>query len=135
MADKSITAANVLSSLTSFNVKIAAAPITRGQAIYLLAAGTVGLADSNGVAPSNTVEGIALADCGTAQPCIYQSLDANFTPGFTDTAGNTVYLSNTSGGITTTYADIASGSTVIVLGGMLTSTTMKLAPQTYGTKP
>jgi hypothetical protein len=135
MADKTITAANVLASTTSYQVKTAAVAITRGQVIYLLTAGTVGLADSNGTTPSNSVEGIALADCGAGQPCIYVQTDTAFTPGFSDTAGNVVYLSDTPGAITTTYADIASGSTVIQLGNMTSTTVMKFVPLVGGVKP
>ena len=135
MADKSITAANVLATSTQYVIKTAAVAITRGQYIYLLANGTVGLADSNAASPANSVEGVALVDCGAGQPCCYVQSDTIFTPGFSDTAGNPVYLSNTAGACTTAAADVASGSTNIVLGGMLTSTTMKFAPQVYGTKP
>jgi hypothetical protein len=136
MADLSITAANVLqTSGTSVSSGVAATAITRGQYVYVLTAGTIGLADSNGTTPANSIAGCAIADVATGQTCFYVASDSTFTPGFSATAGDTIWLSDTPGACTKTYADVASGSTVIALGGMLTSTTMKFSPQTYGVKP
>ena len=136
MADLSVTAANVLqSSGTTVSSGVAAVAINRGQYVYIKADGTIALADSNGTTPANTCAGSCIADVSTGQTCFYVAKDAVFTPGFTATAGDPIYLSNTAGGATKTYADIASGSTVIVLGGMLTSTTMNFDPQVYGVKP
>jgi hypothetical protein len=137
MADLAVTAANVLkSSNGTIAVLTAATAITRGQYIYTLAAGTAGLADSNGTTPANTITGIALADVGTGQPVPYVPTDTALTTGFTaSAAGVTVYLSNTPGGATETYADIASGSTVIILGNMTSTTVMKFSPLVGGVKP
>jgi len=137
MADLAITAANVLkSSNGTIAVLTAAGAITRGQYIYTLANNTAGLADSNGTTPANTVTGVALADVGAGQPVPYVPTDTALTTGFTaSAAGVTIYLSNTPGAATETYADIASGSTVIILGSMLTTTTMKFTPLIGGVKP
>ena len=138
MADLAITAANVLkSSNGTIAVLTAAVAITRGQYIYTLAAGTAGLADSNGSTPANTVTGVALAEVGVGQPVPYVPTDTSLTTGFTaSAAGVTIYLSSdTAGAATETYADIDSGSTVIILGNMLTTTTMKFTPLVGGVKP
>jgi len=139
MADLSITAANVKRSSTSIsaNTYIIAAgvTITQGQVVYQLAAGTIGLSDSNGSSPANSVLGISLTAGAEGQPCLVCPLDALFIFGGTSSSGNILYLSNTPGGITATYGDIASGSTVISLGGVLTGgTTMNLNPQVWGVK-
>lgn len=135
MADLSPTAANVLqTSGTSVSSGVAATAITRGQYVYILANGTIGLADSNGSSPSNSVAGCAIADVSTGQTCFYVAADANFTPGFTVLSGDTIWLSDTPGACTKTYADIASGSTVIPLGVMTSTTTMRFAPLVGGVK-
>jgi uncharacterized protein YgbK (DUF1537 family) len=63
--------------------------------------------------------------------------DTALTTGFTaSAAGVVIYLSSdTAGAATETYADLDSGSTVIVLGSMLTTTTMKFSPLVGGVKP
>ena len=136
MADLSITAANVLQTAgTSVSSGVASTAITRGQYIYTLANGTIGLADSNGTTPSNSITGCSLVDVSTGQTCFYVASDTSFTPGFSAVAGDTIWLSDTPGAATKTYADIASGSTVIALGLMTSSTVMKLSPLVGGVKP
>jgi hypothetical protein len=135
MADLSPTAANVLqSSGTSVSSGVASTAITRGQYVYVLAAGTIGLADSNGASPANSVAGCCLADVATSQTCFYVAVDSGFTPGFTVLAGDTIWLSNTPGACTKTYADVAAGSTVIPLGVMTSTTVMRLSPLVGGVK-
>lgn len=135
MADLSITAASVLKSgNAAASTGIAAATITQGQAVYVLAAGTIGLADSNASSPANTCAGISLNAASSGQPIQYCALDSGFTPGATLTSGAVIYLSNTAGGLTATYADIANGSTVITVGVATSTTTMNLAPVTGGVK-
>lgn len=137
MADLSVTAANVLASASAGTIsyKTAAVAITRGQYIYLLAAGTVGLADANATTPANSIEGCALADCAAGQKCLYVQSDTGFTPGFSATAGDDVWLSQTAGACTKTKADLTSGATVIWLGSMTSSTVMKFAPVSGGVIP
>lgn len=137
MSDISITAASVLkgSSSSIFRGTIAAGvTITQGQVLYQLANGNIGLADSNGVAPANSVLGISLTAGSPGQPVDYVMTDAAFTSGGTLTSGNVIYLSDTPGGMTATYADIASGSTVITLGVVNTDGTLNLSPVVGGTK-
>jgi len=135
MADLSPTAANVLqSSGTSVSAGVASTAITRGQYVYVLANGTIGLADSNGTTPANSVAGCCIADVATSQTCFYVASDSGFTPGFTVLAGDTIWLSNTPGACTKTYADVAVGSTVIPLGVMTSTTVMRFSPLVGGVK-
>lgn len=135
MADLSITASAVLKSTAGAAITgVAAAAITQGQAVYVLAVGTIGLADSNGTTPSNTCAGIALNAASAGQPITYIGTDTSFTPGATLTSGGTVWLSDTPGGLTQTFADVLSGSTVINVGIALSATTMILSPVVGGVK-
>ncbi len=138
MADLSIVAASVLATSTAplqYLPAAAGVTITQGQVLYKTTLNTLGLADSNGVSPANTFEGISLCGASPGQPVIYVKADATFTFGATSTSGLVLYLSNTAGGITATYSDIAAGSTVITLGTVLTGgTTMILSPIVGGVK-
>lgn len=138
MADISITAANVLQTPgapLSQGVAAVGVTITQGQVVYQLANGTYGLADSNGTSPANSVAGIAVNAASPGQTFQFVPKDATFTFGGTSTAGLAIYLSNTPGGITSTYSELASGSTVICVGGVLTGgATMNLNPQVWGVK-
>ncbi len=146
MSDLSITAANVLPSVGAINNRksaIAAVAITAGQVLYKLTATDstygitqVGLADSNAVSPANSVEGMAINNAGAGQIVDYVPFDSNFGSGATGVAvGATAYLSNTAGGITVTYADIASASTVITLGVFVSATNFNFNPTIGGIKP
>lgn len=137
MADLSITAASVLKSSNGTILQgTAGATITQGQAVYIdtTDSNKIKLADSNGTAPANTCAGIALNAASSGQPVSYCGLDSAFALGATVTSGAVIYLSNTPGGLTATYSDVASGSTVIAVGGAVSTSTMNLNPQTYGTK-
>lgn len=140
MAVLSITAANVFkgSGSTAQNgVAAAATTITQGQALYQLSAGTIGLADANAtVAGSNAFIGFALNAASPGQPITFVGTDTAYIPGATLTVGGTVWLdSTTPGAVTQTYADVASGSTVIVLGVATSTTAMNLLPVVGGLKP
>lgn len=135
MADLAITAASVLRSSAGNPAQgTAAAAITQGQVVYITDASTVNLADSNAVAPANSVAGIALNSASTGQPILYVTTDSAFVPGFTALAGDPIYLSNTPGAVTKTYGDVAAGSTIVVLGVMTTTTVMNLSPIVGGVK-
>jgi len=135
MADISITAANVLKSAAGISQSgIAGATITQGVPVYQLANGTFGLSDSNGTAPANSCAGMALNAASSGQPFNYVSQDPAYVPGGTFTSGAAVYVSNTPGGLTTTYSDVASGSTVIVIGVTNTDGTINLKPVVGGVK-
>lgn len=138
MAAISITAANVLASASAQPTRgTAAVAITAGQALYILVAETVGLADANGATPSNSFAGISLNNADIGQPVDYVGTDTSFTFGGTVNAGDDIWLSPTPGGITKTRADIITGCTVIHLGcalgatGATNVTTMNLK-QTVG---
>lgn len=103
--------------------------------MYVLANGTIGLADSNGVSPANSFAGIAVTTCAAAgQVIMYDAADTNFAIGGTLTSKNGLYLSNTPGGITEAYADVASGSVVIIIGMQTSASNAIIQPVTGGIK-
>ena len=134
MADLTITAANVrCSSTANTEIRILANTAAQGKALYLLADGTAGLADSNAAAPANSFYGFSMTSGTAGQPVVIVKADGSgYTPGSTLAIGP-VYLSNTAGGITQTLADLASGTTLIQVGAALTTTTMNLNSITGGT--
>lgn len=136
MADLAITVANVLPAANAqVQQGIAGAAITQGQALYLdTTTNTLKLADSNGSPPANSIVGIAVNAAQIGQRIMYVGLDSAFQFGGTFTSFNGVYLSNTPGGLTETYADLASGSTVILVGMQISTTKMNLSPVVGGTK-
>ena len=135
MAAISITAANVLKSSTGqVSVGTSGATITAGQSVYIDTSDSnkIKLADANGTAPANTFAGIALNAASSGQPVSYCTNDnAGFTIGATVVAGDTIWLSQTPGGLTKTIGDL-SGGIAIVVGVMLTTTTMNLTPVVGG---
>lgn len=81
---------------------VAAVTITQGQAVYLLTAGTIGLADADGSAPAPQFLGIALNGGGAGQAI--SVLKRGRVAGFTVSSmncGAKVYLSATAGGLDT----------------------------------
>lgn len=143
MSDISITASQVLKSASANpqrNLFIdSGVTVTQGKVIYLAASGKVGLADSNGVSPANSVLGLALTAGSPLQPVDYVSTDTALVLGAAAslTTGQVLYLSNTAGGITATYGDLASGSTVITLGVVVDGSTgtVNWNPVVGGVKP
>lgn len=135
MAAISITAASVLKSSTGqVSVGTSGATITAGQSVYIDTSDSnkIKLADANGTAPANTFAGIALNAASSGQPVTYCTNDtAGFTIGATVVAGDTIWLSQTPGGLTKTIGDL-SGGLAIVVGVMLTTTTMNLTPVVGG---
>lgn len=135
MADISITAASVLSGDgATVQDGTAGATITQGQALYLdTATNTLKLADADGATPINTLAGIALTGASSGQPIKYASRAPAFVLGATVLAGDVIYLSDTPGGLTKTIGDLEAGDKVIVVGVMISTTVMNLAPITGGT--
>ena len=135
MAAISITAASVLKSSTGqVSVGTSGATITAGQSVYIDTSDSnkIKLADANGTAPANTFAGIALNAASSGQPVSYCTNDTSgFTIGATVVAGDTIWLSQTPGGLTKTIGDL-SGGIAIVVGVMLTTTTMNLTPVVGG---
>lgn len=135
MADISITVASVIKGAAAQAITgIAGTTITAGQALYIDTANSnvLKLADANGTTPANTFAGIALHASLSGQPITYNTADAAFVFGGTILAGDVVYVSQTPGGLTKTFGDLASGATVIIVGNMTSTTVMKLAPITGG---
>ena len=136
MAAISITAASVLKSSTGqVSVGTSGATITAGQSVYIDTSDSnkIKLADANGTAPANTFAGIALNAASSGQPVSYCTNDtAGFTIGATVLAGDTIWLSPTAGGLTKTFADFTTLDKIIVVGVMLTTTTMNLTPVVGG---
>lgn len=115
----------------------ASVAITAGQALYILANGTLGLADANGTSPANSFAGFARNNAPAAgQPIDCVGLDTTYTFGVATgvNAGDDIWLSPTPGAITKTRADLVTGCTVIHLGIALGATgatnvqTMNLKP-------
>lgn len=134
MAAIAQTAANVLSVTTTgvtnqaLQLGVAAAGVTivAGNMVYLVdaAAQTFGLADAN-VSGAKVPAGMAQCGASPGQPFLYQSR-GTINPGGTMTVGVPIYLSPTAGGITETYADIASGEWSVIIGQALTATSLNL---------
>lgn len=129
MAAIAITAASVLpGSGANIPAKQIAAgvTITQGQAVTLDSTGAkLILADANGVAPANTFLGFALSAGSPGQWIVVDTADTGYTAGGTLAVGP-VYLHTTPGAITQTFADLTAGSTVVVVGMALTTTTMSV---------
>jgi len=110
MADIALTAAQVrpidVSKCEIYDF-IAAVTITQGQAVYLLTAGTVGLADANASAPAPQFLGIALngGGAGAAIAVFKRGRLAGLTVSGMN-AGAKLYLSTTAGAL----ADAATGT-------------------------
>lgn len=138
MSDISITASQVLKSPQSqLQQGVAGVALTAGTVFYIDTNQVAQLSDSNGAAATNAVTGIALNNCGAGQPFDYVAKDALLTlgAGASLVSGNTLWLSDTPGKITQTYADIASGSVVISLGVVNTDgVSFNFNPVVGGTK-
>jgi hypothetical protein len=106
-----LTAANIArNSDTKTRSYIAAETITAGQAVYKLAAGTVGVADAN-ASGKKQYRGIAINGGAAGTPIMvayFGSVDGFTLTGDVDTL---VYLSDTAGGL-----DTAAGSTTVPVG-------------------
>lgn len=116
MADITITAANVKKGAGAVIVHgILADAVTAGQALYRLADGTYGLADSNGgSALHKRPAGIALNGGSAGQPVAIQTA-GRIHIGGTVTPGEIYVLSGTAGGVAP-EGDLASGMDVAILG-------------------
>ncbi|MFA7301869.1 MAG: hypothetical protein WC069_06185 [Candidatus Shapirobacteria bacterium] len=133
MADIAITATSVLKGSSGNLVTgTAGTTITAGQVLYLDSANKLQLADSDGSSPAFTVAGIALNGGAVNQPISYVTSDPALTFGGTVLAGDTIWLSDTPGGMTKTFADLESGDNVIVLGVATATTTINFSPVAGG---
>lgn len=118
MADLTTTAAQIAPVYpTKANIKsyIAAEAITKGQAVYILAAGTVGVADAN-AAGKQQFRGIALNGGGAGQAIDVLHEGEVYGIGVSGLNANVlVYLSDTAGAI----AD-AAGTLTVPAGRVVT---------------
>ena len=109
MTDITVTAARVAGNTdTRTRSYKAAATITAGQALYILAAGTVGLADAtSGGAALLQWRGIALngASAGEAVTMAWEGPVEGFT--LTGNVDTLLYLSNTAGAIADAAGDVS----------------------------
>lgn len=138
MADLILTPANVRAS-TQAQTKsgVFGATLTQGTVVYEDTAATNKFksSDSNGTPPANTVAGISLNAGADNQPGLIVVSDPALNIGVVVTSGAVVYLSSdTPGKMTEAYADIDSGSTVIILGVGNSDGTLKFQPVVGGIK-
>ena len=112
MADKSITAANVLKSSAGLPVEgiTGVTTITAGMVLYIAADNTLVPADADASAVSKVPVGIALHGSSPGQPIRYCSEDPVFTFGGTANAGTPLFMSDTAGGITDLVPNHATGT-------------------------
>jgi len=138
MADISITAANVKTGTgAAVTTGTAGGTITAGQPVYIDASDSnkIKAADANASAATAAAVGIALNGASANQPVSYCTRDsAGFTVGATLAIGDVLYVSNTAGGITVTPGDLTTGSYVVVLGIMTSTTLAKIQPLVGGQK-
>lgn len=128
MADLTITAASVLPLTGAKKARgLAGATITAGQAVYRDAStGKYLLADSDSAtAPVRELYGIALNGASDGQPIEVQT-GGDITIGATLTAGTTLYLSPTAGGICP-LADIQVGDYYSIVGIAISTSVLRLA--------
>lgn len=136
MAALAVTVASVSkSSAGQETTGVAGGTITQGQSVYYdSATSTIKVANaaSGGTVAIATAIGIATCAALTGQPITYATFDTAFNHGFSTgdvAAGQVVYLDDTAGGLTITYADLDATDWVQVMGVInATETTMLLRP-------
>lgn len=136
MADLAVTAASVLRSSNGNSAfGTAGATITQGQVLYIDTADSnkLKLADSDAASPAYVVAGISECAASAGQPVVYRTFDTAFVTGFTALAGDTIWLSDTAGGMTKTFADLEALDHITVLGVMVSTTAMNFRPLAGGT--
>lgn len=130
MADLSILAANVIpSSGATIRLVKAGATVTRGMTVYKDTgdANEYKPSDANGASPSNTVDGIALADADDGQYLPILIKDPALKIGATVAVGTAYVASATLGGIAP-IADAVTGwrNTIIGIGVSTTELSVDL---------
>lgn len=128
MAALTITEGNIVpvTTGTNYNVTygIAAVTITKGQSVYKLSDGTVGLADANAATPAYIPKGISITSAAAGQPVYYQfGGDLGF--GAILTVAETYIIGATAGAIYP-VGDLASGWYLGYLGYATTTSNMTL---------
>jgi len=121
MAALTVVVANVLkSSAGQTALGTAGATITQGQPLYIDTAASNVLKPANAsTAAASVVCGMALNAALTGRPVAYVTSDSAYGHGVATAdvaAGEVIYLDDTAGGITKTFADLDAGDYVVVLG-------------------
>jgi hypothetical protein len=125
MADFTVTPANVIASAgaaTSQGTTGTGVTITAGQTLARQNDGTIVLYDANGVAPLNTMVGVALHASLAGQPIVYARSDPTFTPGFTLPAIGDAVIGSQNPGMLCPDADKLAGWYVTEVGRAISTT-------------
>jgi len=119
MADLSITAASVIPSANAtIAIGVAGATIVAGQSLYIDTANSnvLKLYDADGSALTSTMAGIALGGAGSGQSVRYVTQDPALVLGCTMVVGDTLWGSDTAGGLTITFAELEAGDYITCVG-------------------
>ena len=119
MADLSITAASVIPSANAvIAIGVAGATIVAGQSLYIDTANSnvLKLYDADGSALTSTMAGIALGGAGSGQSVRYVTQDPALVLGCTMAVGDTLWGSDTAGGLTITFAELEAGDYITCVG-------------------
>ena len=119
MADLSITAASVIpSSNAVIAIGTAGATIVAGQTLYIDTADSnkLKLYDSDGSALTSTMAGIALGGAASGQQVRYVTQDPALVLGCTMAVGDTLWGSDTAGGLTITFSELEAGDYITCVG-------------------
>jgi hypothetical protein len=113
MADKSVTAANVLASANadlSDGIIGAGTTLTAGDVIYQDPTTLTWLkANASSAPPVSKAVAIALTGGSAGQPVHYVTADPNFTPGFSIAVGDIIIVSGATAGKLADRADYTTG--------------------------
>lgn len=119
MADLTVTPASVIPSANAdIAIGTAGATIVAGQSLYIDTANSnvLKLFDSDGSALTSTFAGIALGGAATGQQVRYVKSDPALVLGCTMAVGDTLWASETAGGLTITFADFEAGDYITCIG-------------------
>ena len=119
MADLSITAASVIpSSNAVIAIGTAGATIVAGQSLYIDTANSnvLKLYDADGSALTSTMAGIALGGAASGQQVRYVTQDPALVLGCTMVVGDTLWGSDTAGGLTISFAELEAGDYITCVG-------------------
>lgn len=108
-------------NLINTSINVGSTSVTSGSAVYISGSSAVSAADASSTSTANVM---GFYD-GTSGTIINSGLlTPNFEAGYSPTAGDVVYLSDSTAGSVTGTAPTAAGSVVAPVGVMLTATSM-----------
>ena len=119
MADLTVTPASVIPSANAvIAIGTAGATIVAGQTLYVDTANSnvLKLYDADGSALTSTMAGIALGGAASGQQVRYVTQDPALVLGCTMAVGDTLWGSDTPGGLTVTEAELEAGDFKTVVG-------------------